>query len=325
MRGSTATLLLFVSVLGCDRGVRTGASTTTSATTATPAPTVPYPADPLPTAAPSAAAAIATSPVKCLADAGFPGSFAIPEASGAAEVELTAGVREMLVISDSGHDGAVLLWKIPAGPPRFLKLPLDASASDDLEGVAWREHHLFTLTSSGAVRRFSPDKKGGLVRDGDAYALGPSPYACPSLTSGNCGKNYEGLCLRAPGTSDRCAGYAASKKEGALYCLIFRGEKLEIDALKPPIKLGLEKTALSDCAFGTAAGPGEKTLVVTTNIFGGSSSYVIDEATGARTLLDVPVLPTNEGIAIDKDGALYQFMDANNDVSLSSRMTCKGW
>ena len=77
--------------------------------------------------------------------------------------------------------------------------------------------------------------------------------------------------------------------------------------------------------FGAAGGPAEKTLVVTTNIFGGSSSYVVDESTGARTLLDVPALPTNEGIAIDKDGALYQFMDANNDTSLSSRMTCKVW
>lgn len=319
MRGWLGATLLLVSVLGCDRGARTGASTSTS--TLTPTPTVPYPAEPLPTAPPP----IAASVVKCAADPGFPASFAIPEASGAAEVELTPGVREMLVISDSGHDGAVLLWKIPAGPSRFLKLALDASASDDLEGVAWRDRHLFTLTSSGAVRRFSPDGKGGLARDGAAYPIGPQPYVCASLTAGNCGKNYEGLCLRAPKATERCAGYAASKKEGALYCLVFRGEKLEIDALKPPIKLGLEKTALSDCAFGAAGGPGEKTLVVTTNIFGGSSSYVVDEATGTRTLLDVPVLPTNEGIAIDKDGALYQFMDANNDTSLSSRMTCRGW
>lgn len=320
MRGWTAATLLLVSVVGCDRRSAWGGPPSTTASV-TPAPTVPYPAEPLPTPPPP----IATSAVKCAADPAFPGSLAIPEASGAAEVELTPGVRELLVISDSGHDGAVLLWKIPAGPPRFLKLVLDASASDDLEGVAWRDHHLFTLTSSGAVRRFSPDGKGGLARDGAAYAVGPQPFSCSPLTSGNCGKNYEGLCLRAPGGSERCAGYAASKKEGALYCLIFRGEKLEIDALKPPIKLGLEKTALSDCAFGAAGGPGEKTLIVTTNIFGGSSSYVVDETTGTRTLLDVPVLPTNEGVAIDKDGAFYQVMDANNDVSLSSRMTCRGW
>ncbi len=320
MRGLVAATVLLVSVLGCDRGARTGA-TTTSGSALTPTPTVPYPAEPLPTAPPP----IAASTVKCAADPGFPGSFAIPEASGAAEVELTPGVREMLVIADSGHDGAVMLWKIPAGPPRFLKLALGPSVSDDLEGVAWRDHHLFTLTSGGAVRRFSPDGKGGLARDGEAYAIGPEPYVCPSLALGNCGKNYEGLCLRAPGTTDRCTGYAASKKEGALYCLVFRGEKLEIDALKPPIKLGLEKNALSDCAFGAAGGPGEKTLVVTTNIYGGSSSYVVSEGAGTRTLLDVPVLPTNEGIAIDKDGALYQFMDANNDTSLASRHTCLGW
>jgi hypothetical protein len=320
MRGSIAVTLLLVTATGCDRGARSGPTTSTTATI-TPAATAPYPPDPLPTGP----APIATSAVSCAVDPGFPSSFAIPEASGAAEVELTPGVREMLVISDSGHAGAVLLWKIPSGPARFLTLSLDASASDDLEGSAWRDHHLFTLTSSGAVRRFSPDGKGGLARDGDAYPIGPQPYTCSSLTAGNCGKNYEGLCLRAPGDTARCVGYAASKKEGALYCLVFRGEKLEIDALKPPLKLGLAKTALSDCAFGAAGGPAEKTLVVTTNIYGGSSSYVIDEATGVRTLLDVPALPTNEGIAVDKDGALYQFMDANNDVSLSSRMSCKGW
>lgn len=316
MRRLARATVLVVTVLDCDRATRVGPST--SATTATTASAAPVEAPPSP-------AAMTTSSVSCAADPIFPGSFAIPEASGAAEVELTAGVREMLVISDSGHAGAVLLWKIPSGPARFLTLSLDASASDDLEGSAWRDRHLFTLTSSGAVRRFSPDGKGGLARDGDAYPIGPQPYTCSSLMAGNCGKNYEGLCLRAPGNSGGCAGYAASKKEGALYCLVFRGEKLEIDALKPPIKLGLAKTALSDCAFGAAGGPAEKTLVVTTNIYGGSSSYVVDEATGTRALLDVPALLTNEGIAIDKDGALYQFMDANTDVSVASRVTCKGW
>ena len=45
------------------------------------------------------------SPVKCKPDPKFPGSFDIPEASAATEVELRPGQRELLVVSDSGHRG----------------------------------------------------------------------------------------------------------------------------------------------------------------------------------------------------------------------------
>ena len=120
-----------------------------------------------------------TAAVKCVADPHFPSPLKIPEASGAAEVELSPGVREILVVSDSGDHGAAIAWKIPDGPVRALTLPLDENAAnDDLEGIAWQGGHLFTLTSSGAVRRFSPDGKGGLARDGAAYRTG----SCPSCS-----------------------------------------------------------------------------------------------------------------------------------------------
>jgi hypothetical protein len=236
----------------------------------------------------------------------------------------------MLVVSDSGQKGAALAWVIPEGPDRALSLPLDPTASDDLEGIAWARGRLYTLTSSGAVRRFAPDGAGGLRRDQDAYAIGPAPLSCASLTDGNCGKNYEGLCLRPRTTPARCAGYAASKKEGALYCVVFEGDRLAIDALKPPLRLALDSIrrgegALSDCAFGAEGGPAAGVLLVTTNVFGGSTTYVVDEAAGTLAPLDVLGTPSNEAVAIDRDGALYQFMDDNGATSQALRMSCTGW
>ena len=275
-----------------------------------------------PQVAPDASAMAA---VRCTRDPSFPQSWDLPEASSAAEVELVRGVRELLAVSDSGHDGEALLWGIPSGPLRKLKLSLDAAASDDIEGSAWRAGHLYTLTSSGAVRRFSPDGKGGLRRDQDAYAIGSQPDVCAKLTAGNCGPNYEGLCLRAASSPGHCAGYAASKSAGTLRCLVFAGEQLALDGSRSPLPLGLAKRALSDCAFGAEGGPAQDRLLITTNVYGGSATYLVNEADGTLRALDVPGTLTNEAVAVDKDGALYQFMDDNGDVSAALRMTCTGW
>jgi hypothetical protein len=263
--------------------------------------------------------------LSCTPDAAFPGAWDLPEASAAAEVELAPTVRELLVVADSGNDGDAMLWKIPTGPLRKLKLALDRGASDDLEGAAWLGGHLYVLTSSGAVRRFSPDAKGGLVRDQDAYAIGAPPWTCASLEDGNCGKNYEGLCLRAAGDSSPCAGYAASKSTSTLVCLVFRQDRLLVDGTKGNLKLNLPHHSVSDCAFGAAGGPAQDALIVTTNIYGGSATYLVDEASGALHALDTPGLPSNEAVAIDKDGAFYQFMDDNGTVSPATRLSCEGW
>jgi hypothetical protein len=271
--------------------------------------------------------------VKCARDESFPTLWHVSEASAAAEVELSPGARELLVVSDSGNHGEAMLWGIPRGPFRPIRLPLDPGASDDLEGAAWTGGHLYTLTSSGAVRRFSPDGKGGLARDRDAYPLGPAPAVCAALTDANCGNNYEGLCLRPFPTTARCAGYAASKTTGKLHCLVFDpppgplpgAGRLRLDPIKPPLQLDVRRHALSDCAFGAAGGPAQGTLLVTTNVYGGSTTYLVDEATGALSALDVPGLLNNEAVAVDRDGTLYQLMDSNTDSSLASRMTCEGW
>ena len=213
---------------------------------------------PAPAAAPepvSTAVALSSPP-----DPAFPSPWDVPEASAAAEVVLSPGVRELLVLSDSGNHGAAMAWRIPSGGQRSLTLPLDEAASDDIEGAAWRGGHLYTLTSSGAVRRFSPDGRGGLARDQDAYPIAAPPRVCDDLRAGNCGFDYEGLCLRSEGpahAAERCVGYAASRAHGTLQCLVFDHDRIVIDTAVRPLKLDVPRKALSDCAFGAAGGPGD--------------------------------------------------------------------
>ena len=268
------------------------------------------------------------APVACARDTKFPDYFDLAEASAAAEVEIVPGKRELILVSDSGNKGAALLWPIGGGAVRTIALALDGTASDDIEGISWARDaakvgHLYTLTSSGAVRRFTADGKGGLVRDHDAYRLGPPPATCVALQSANCGRNYEGLCLRSKRA--RCAGYAASKDKSTLHCLVFESGRLVADPIKPPITLPLRARALSDCAFGAEGGPAEDVLVVTTNVYGNNASYIVDEATGELTPIDVPGTFNNEAIALDHTGALYQMMDTNGEVSPGFRMECSGW
>ncbi len=294
------------------------------------------------TAASREAGAPASSPtvtpaLACTPDPAFPATFALPEASAAAEVELTPGVRELLVVADSGRHGAALAWRLPSGPGRPLVLPLDAAASDDVEGIAWVQRAgagsgtgsspgaLYALTSSGAVRRFVPDGQGGLRRDQDAYPLGAAPHACDNLRDVNCGRNYEGLCLRPRATAARCAGYAASRAASELDCLVFEGDHLVADALRPPIHLGrglVPAGALSDCAFGADPGPASATLFITTNVYGGSTTYLVTEPSGELSALDCGGTLNNEAVAVDHTGALTLFGDIDAELSPALRSRC---
>ena len=298
-----------------------------------------------PTTASSAAAPPSPFGPRCVRDATFPSPWQTPEASAAAQVELRPGLKEILVVGDSGNHGAAMAWSARSGM-RSLTLPLDDSASDDLEGMAWvpeaRGGRLYTLTSSGAVRRFVSDGAGGLRRDASAYRIGDLPLSCADLRDINCGKDWEGLCLRRVrrgASHEACAGYAASKKETALYCVVAddRG-RLSIDASRPPMKLDLRHLpqslqrrlpggdgVLSDCAFGATPGPAEDVLLVTTNIYGTSFTYVVDEEAGAATPLDLVSTPSNEALAVDSSGALYAFMDSNGPASPAARFVCTGW
>lgn len=274
-------------------------------------------------------ATIGVAALECRRDATFPATLAVAEASAAAEVELTPGAREMLVVSDSGGNGAAAAWRLPSGPARALRLPLDDAASDDLEGMAWRGGTLYTLTSSGAVREFVADGRGGLSRSRDSYRIAQAPLSCEDLRAGNCEKNFEGLCLRRAGATSkptRCDGYAASKARSALYCVVLdRGSgRLRIDGAAP-LDLPLAPNALSDCAFGAEGSAAEDVLLITTNIYGGSRTFFVDEASGSLQSVAIPGTLNNEAVAVDKDGMLYELMDDNGSPSFAARYACTGW
>jgi sugar lactone lactonase YvrE len=109
---------------------------------------------------------------------------------------------------------------------------------------------------------------------------------------------------------------------------VFDGDRLVADELRPAMRLGrglVPAGALSDCAFGAVAGPARDTLLVTTNVYGGSSTYVVAEPSGALTALDGLGTLNNEAVVVDGDGAAYLFGDIDSDVSPATRFTCKGW
>lgn len=267
------------------------------------------------------------TPPVCEPDGTFPTTLPIAEASAAAEVAVTDGKRELFVIGDSGHNGQGLFVDLTSRATRAFRLPLDTGANDDLEGIAWYKGALYTLTSSGAVRRFVPDGTGGFRRDQDAYRLGPTPASCADLQEVNCGRNYEGLCLREATSPTGCVGYAASKKEGRLYCLTMDASgRLAAAGDDRFVALDLRADMLSDCAFGHAEGPAAGALLVATNVYNASRSFLVDESNGKLSQMPSPFVLNLETVAADKDGALYVMSDDNsNGPSSTSRSTCRSW
>jgi hypothetical protein len=263
----------------------------------------------------------------CAPDPSFPEALDVAEASAATLVELRPGATELLVASDSDRKGEALAWTLPDGPARKLVLPLDPKTLDDVEGLAWRAGRLYVLVSNGFVEEMVPRGDGELARGGDAYALGAAPYvaAHPERAWGE-PPDFEGLCLRPATSRARCAGYAASRAHGWLVCIDVddRGH-LHADTARPRLALDVKRGALSDCAFGAAGGPAEEVLVVATNVRGGSVVSRVDERTGALFAIDTPATMNDEAVAIDREGRLYQLMDADSTRSPALRATCAGW
>ena len=263
----------------------------------------------------------ATAPKgECRRDATFPATIELPEASAAAEVELTPNVRELAVLSD-GHHGKVWLWKLPSGPARSLHSSISTQRqAKTSKGQPGRAGSCTRSRRPGPTAR-SFHGAGGLRREGSATPIGPPPWSCARLDDKQCGSNYEGLCLRPTPIAGACAGYAASKKRGQLDCVRFEGAKLVVDP-KVVLPLGVPKHALSDCAFGAKGSPLENALFVTTNSKGASTSFTIDEATGAAHRVGLSGTTSNEAIATDREGALYVFADAHQKQSEGIRAAC---
>ena len=240
----------------------------------------------------------------------------MPEASGAAWLDVD-GKLALVVVSDSGHDGAYSVIDPESGATRERgKLPL-GNASDDIEGLASRGDALYGLTSAGWMRVWKRKGKGFELVDGP-YAIGPidaqsktggkAPKGvgnvCPAKL-GNCGRNFEGLAMSAT------AAYACAKTDGRLYPLVeqngrFAGDFTTSIAVTKP-------DAIGDCAFSDRG-----VLLVGENWFG--QVYRVDLPSTVTPLGQIAVgFP--EVIAARGD-ILYRMSDMGGSPSLMAKFRC---
>ncbi len=292
---------------------------------ATPSP------EPAPAAKPTPgdADAIAETPqpaeLECSAQP-FESSTPVPEASAAAFMTLD-GKLVMVVISDSGNNGAYGLVDPETGKTVATGvLPL-GDASDDIEGLAVRDGKLYGLTSSGWLRVWE--------RRGKEFALVAGPYPLgpvdlpdggggnhPPKTDGmvcgaqasNCGRNYEGLCMPSAGP----LGFAAAKADGKLYPLVAKDGKIAVSR-EHPIAIA-HPGALADCAFDD-----QDRLWAANNLFGMSEVYRIDGWRDPATakLVDIGAMGPGfpEVIAV-RGESVYRMSDTGGAPSLMAKFRC---
>jgi hypothetical protein len=244
----------------------------------------------------------------------FAATLPVPEASGAVWLSRDGGV--VMVIGDSGHDGAYVIVDDEDG--RVLergKLPL-GGPGDDLEGLATEGpdgEMLWAITSSGFVR-------GWQHKDGSGFRLAVAAQRIDedddcAVDSFNCGRNYEGLCLAPAGvTSGGCAGYAVAKADGDLVCLVRDGEHWRADRARN-IDLGTRDAAAA-CDI-TADG----TVWTGDNLFGGT---VVRRVAGGKIVGSAPLgegFP--EAMAIGPGGIVFRFSDVGgSSPSRAAKYRC---
>ncbi|MGE0548704.1 MAG: hypothetical protein AB7O24_13505 [Kofleriaceae bacterium] len=251
----------------------------------------------------------------------FAESTPVPEASGAAWLEID-GKLGLIVVSDSGHDGAYAIVDPDSGTTREQgTFPL-GDASDDVEGLAARDTTIYGITSSGWMRAWQ--------RKGAAFALIDGPYPVGTVERDgmackahgvNCGRNYEGLCIVDRGhAKGACAGFAASKEDGALYCLREANGRFTADRSLAIAITGSERIA--DCAFSD-----DGTLWVGSNLIGGSQVYRVDgwsDPASAR-VVELAALGVGfpETIAVRGD-VIYRMSDTGgSSPSLMKKFRCQ--
>jgi hypothetical protein len=265
----------------------------------------------------------------------FAESTPVPEASGAGWLAID-GVPMLVVVGDSGNHGAYGIVDPETGATvETGALPLTDDAGDDIEGVAARGDKLYGLTSAGWMRVWQRKGKAfELIQK--AYPLGPvdlpdthntrRPPAGDGMIcgarAGNCGRNYEGLCLIPASTSPHpgsaCVGFAAAKADGQLYCLTEDAGKLVVHhdraiAITHP-------GALADCAFSD-----DGTLWVGSNLFDLGKVYRVahwDDLAAAQ-VVPVGVLSVGfpETLAVRGD-LVYRMSDLGGAPSLMARYRC---
>ena len=282
---------------------------------------------------PAVVAPPATEPCSRLS---FAESSSVPEASGAAWMTI-GGKLSLVVISDSGNNGAYAIVDPETGATGETgKLAL-GNAGQDLEGVATRGGQLVGLTSSGWIRVWArtPDDKGftlvedayplGAVTLSDKGGMGDHPPDGDGMVCGakatNCGRNYEGLCLVDPAHQgdSPCVGFAASKADGHLYCLTSEAGKLVVhhDRAIAVARPG----AMADCAFAD-----DGTLWAGSNLFDLAQVYRIDGWADPAKAKAVPFAAIGVGfpetLAVRGD-VFYRMSDTGGSPSLMVKYRCK--
>lgn len=264
----------------------------------------------------------------------FAKSASVPEASGAAWLTLD-GKPALVIVSDSGNRGAYEIVDAETGESRETgTLPL-GEAGDDIEGLANRGDRIAGVTSSGWIREWKRIA-GGFELPEPAYPLGPvdltdkgggmgdRPPAGDGMVCGaratNCGRNYEGLCLVDPAhAKGPCVGFAASKADGHLYCVVEDAGRLAVK-FAPRIAVSRPGT-IGDCAFDS-----DGTLWVGSNLFDMSRVYRIDgwATPESAKVVELAALGIGfpETLAVRGD-VIYRMSDTGGAPSLMTKFRCR--
>jgi hypothetical protein len=264
----------------------------------------------------------------------FADASSVPEASGAAWLPV-GGKLSLVVVSDSGNDGAYAVVDPETGETvESGKLALGATG-DDLEGAAAWDGKLAAVSSSGWMHVWERDDAArGWKPAGEAYPMGA--VTLPDKSDGNrppqgdgmvcgakatnCGRNYEGLCLvDAAHRKGPCVGFVAAKADGKLYCVTDEGGKLiaQHDRAIAITRPG----ALADCAFGD-----DGSLWAGSNLFDLGNVYAVtgweDPATAKVAVLAPIGVGFPETLAVRGD-VFYRMSDTGGSPSLMAKYRCK--
>jgi hypothetical protein len=284
-------------------------------------------------AAPAGSAAPVAKPV----DAGwkceqqpFAAETPVPEASDAGWLTID-GKLQLLVIGDSGNDGAYGLLDPETGATGEQgKVPL-GGPGDDIEGVSVHADRIYGLTSAGWMRVWKRVDKGFELVDGP-YAIGAVTLSKKKKDNEdelagdgmvceqkhvNCGRNYEGLCLAAHPTND-CVGFAAAKADGHLYCLVEKDGKLAVDHARA---IAITRPgSLADCTFSE-----DDTLWAGSNMFDLAHVYRVtgwaDPASAKVEMIGPMGVGFPEALAVRGD-MFWRLSDTGSSPSLMSKFRC---
>jgi hypothetical protein len=256
----------------------------------------------------------------------FATELSVPEASGSDWFEGADGPR-ILVLSDSGNGGAWLEIDPGDGAVKATgNLPLIRGPSDDLEGLAISGGVAYAITSSGFIRTWKRGADRWEMADG-AYPIGPpgdqpESLACANPREVNCGKNYEGLCLADPMPADGCVGFAVSKTDGTLICLVGDGHGRIYADPKHTLHVG-DPGQLAGCEIS----PEGDRVWVGANLFGRNGVWAIsDWRDPARARVEhIGDFGPGfcESIAVAPGSIVYRFSDTGGAPSLVEKWGCR--